>query len=134
MSLPMIEYVDQWGECSVRPTDGCSEIRWFDTTSAMEGDDFNKFLAEFATVVEGSGLTGALVDAVQFRMDMSKMSIGWRDANIVPRYNAAGLKKFAFIMPAGMPAIGAPRQKEGPGDFPTAYFATRRDAVAWLAE
>ena len=59
MSLPMIEYVDQWGECSVRPTDGCSEIRWFDTTSAMEGDDFNSFLAEFATVVEGSGHSGA---------------------------------------------------------------------------
>jgi hypothetical protein len=31
----------------------------------------------------------------------------WRDANIIPRYNAAGVKKFAH-MPEGMPMIGEP--------------------------
>ena len=57
----------------------------------------------------------------------------WRDANIIPRYNAAGVKKFAFLMPAGMPAIGAPPAPEGPGEFPTAYFGTRAEARAWLS-
>lgn len=134
MTLPTTRYSDTWGECNVRPDDGCSEIRWFDTTADMSGDDFNAFLSAFATVVEGSGQTGALVDAVQFKMDMGRMSMGWRDENIIPRYNAAGLKKFAFIMPAGMPAIGAPPAADGPAAFPTAYFASRRDALAWLAE
>ena len=65
-------------------------------------------------------------------MDMSLMNPGWRDQNIIPRYNAAGLAKFAFIMPKGMPAIGAVPAPEGPADFPTAYFASRADALAWL--
>ena len=60
------------------------------------------------------------------------MSMGWRDEHIIPRYNAAGLKKFAFIMPEGMPAIGAAPEKEGSANFPTAYFGSRNDALAWL--
>ncbi len=132
MTLPVTKYSDQWGECIVRPNDGCSEIRWFDTTETMSGDDFDNFLGEFASVVEGAGQPGALVDAVQFKMDMRRMSMGWRDENIIPRYNAAGLRRFAFIMPAGMLAIGAPPATEGPAAFPTAYFGSRQAAVAWL--
>ena len=60
------------------------------------------------------------------------MSLGWRDANIIPRYNAAGVKKFAFIMPAGMPAIGDDPAPEGPAHYPTAYFGSRAEALAWL--
>ena len=133
MALPVIEYSDNWGECIVRPDDNCSEIRWFDTTTDMSGDAFNRFLDAYAAIVERAGLTGALVDAVQFKMDMSKMSMGWRDEHIIPRYNAAGLKKFAFLMPAGMPAIGAPPSRDGPADFPTAYFGTRQDALNWIS-
>lgn len=133
MALPVIEYSDNWGECIVRPEDNCSEIRWFDTTAGMSGDNFNRFLAAFADIVERAGLAGALFDAVHFKMDMAKMSMGWRDEHIIPRYNAAGLKKFAFLMPAGMPAIGAPPTREGPADFPTAYFGTRQDALEWLS-
>lgn len=73
-----------------------------------------------------------MVDAVQFRMDMARMSMGWRDEHIIPRYNAAGLRKFAFVMPAGMPAIGSEPAPEGPADFPTGYFAGRADALSWL--
>jgi len=53
---------------------------------------------------------------------------------IIPRYNQAGVEKFAFLMPAGMPAIGAPPAPETPGTFPTAYFGSRADATAWLAD
>lgn len=133
MALPVTEHSDRWGECIVRPADNCTEIRWFDTTAEMSGDDFNGFLDVYAEIVERAGLTGALVDAVQFKMDMARMSMGWRDENIIPRYNAAGLKKFAFLMPAGMPAIGAPPSREGPADFPTAYFGARQDALKWIS-
>lgn len=129
-----VTHSDQWGDVIVRPDDNCVEIRWFDTTATMDGPDFNKFLDSYATSFEQGGQACGLVDAVQFKMDMSKMEMGWRDANIIPRYNAAGMRKFAFVMPAGMPAIGAPPEPEGPADFPTAYFATRREALAWLNE
>ncbi|MCA9665333.1 MAG: hypothetical protein KC503_07085 [Myxococcales bacterium] len=125
-------YSDRFGDIIDRADDHCVEIRWFDSTSAMSGDDFNDFLSTYASHVERCGRSGALVDAVQFHMDIKKMSMGWRDEHIVPRYNKAGLTKFAFIMPAGMPAIGKAPAREGPADYPTAYFATRAEALAWL--
>lgn len=123
---------DRWGDILDRPDDGCVEIRWYDTTSEMTGDDFNEFLATFAGCVEDCGRPGGLVDAVQFKMDMSRMSMGWRDEHIIPRYNGAGLKKFAFVMPHGMPAIGNAPAPEGPAKFPTGYFGSRAEALAWL--
>ena len=132
--MATIVHTDRWADIVDRPDDDCLEIRWFDTPAAMTADDFNGFLATFAGHVEACARSGALVDSVQFRMDMALMDAGWRDANIIPRYNGAGLKKFAFVMPSGMPAIGAPPAKEGPAEFPTGYFGTRADALAWLAE
>ena len=109
------------------------EIRWYDTTKDLTAEKFNDWLAAFASEVERAGRSGVLVDAVQFRMEMSVMDMAYRDANIIPRYNAAGVKRFAFLMPVGMPAVGAPQAPEGPAAFPTAYFDTRPAALAWLA-
>jgi hypothetical protein len=124
-------YEDRWGAIIVRP--GLVEIRWYDTTAAMQWVDFQAFLARFADVVEQCRAPGVLVEATAFRMDMSLMRDDWRDEHIIPRYNAAGVRKFAFHMPAGMPAIGAPPAKEGPAEFATAYFGTRTEAMDWLA-
>jgi hypothetical protein len=108
------------------------EIRWYDATAEMSGEDFNHWLERFAECVETARRSGVLVDSVQFRMDLNHMDAAWRDANIIPRYNAAGVQKFAFLMPEGMPAIAAQPAPEGPADFPTAYFATRAEALNWL--
>ena len=132
MTTVQVRHSDRWGDILDRPDDACVEIRWFDTTAAMTGGDFNRFLQTYAGVIETCGRPGALVDAVQFRMDMAKMSLGWRDQNIIPRYNAAGVRKFAFLMPEGMPAIGHEPKPEGPANFPTGYFAARATALAWI--
>jgi hypothetical protein len=109
------------------------EIRWFDATSELDSEGFNAWLALFAGIVEERRRRGVLVDGLAFLMDPAHMDGEWRDANIIPRYNAAGVRRFAFVMPAGMPAIGAAPAPEGPGDFPTGYFGRREDAIAWLA-
>ena len=132
MSVATVLYGDRWGDIIDRPEDNCVEIRWFDTSAGMSGEDFNAFLKIYADHVENCGRAGGLIDVVQFAMDRSKMEMGWRDEHIIPRYNAAGLKKFAFVMPAGMPAIGTPPAPEGPADFPTGYFGSRADALSWL--
>lgn len=100
----------------------------------MTGQKFNGWLSTFAGCVEQQKRPGALVDSVQFRMPFDRMDGAWRDENIIPRYNAAGVRRFAFLMPAGMPAIGAEPTKEGPSGYPTAYFGSRADAVVWLGE
>ncbi len=125
-------FEDRWGACIDRPEDGYLEIRWYDTTKSISGEQFNGWLSRFADAVATSGRTRVLVDATHFQMDMDVMDMGWRDVNIIPKYNAAGVQKFAFQMPAGMPAIGAAPAPEGPADFPTAYFGTRQDALEWL--
>jgi len=132
MSNATYRYEDRFGGIIEHPSAGVIEIRWYDATSEMTGDEFNAWLGTFATEVEGSGRTLALVDAVQFRMPMDRMSGGWRDEHIIPRYNAAGIQRFAFLMPSGMPAIGADPKPEGPAEFPTAYFGTRASALGWL--
>lgn len=133
MSKLTAVYSDRWGDILDRPEEGCVEIRWHDTTSDMTRDDFHGFLDVFAGKVEASGRKGCLIDAVSFRMDFAQMDGAWRDQHIIPRYNAAGVRRFAFIMPAGMPAIGAEPAPEGPALFPTAYFGTRAEALKWLA-
>ena len=129
-----VVYSDRWGDILDRPKEGCVEIRWHDTTSQMTLDDFHRFLELYAGQVEACGRAGCLIDALAFKMDTSQMNSAWRDRHIIPRYNAAGVAKFAFIMPAGMPAIGAEPAPEGPAHFPTAYFGTRAAALDWLRE
>lgn len=128
-----IVWEDKWGEVIDRPDADLIEIRWYDTTRDLDTDTFNEWLAGFAGAVEASGRSGVLTDATVFGMSMAHMDGEWRDSNIIPRYNTAGVRKFAFLMPAGMPAIGAAPAPEGPANFPTAYFGTREDALAWLA-
>ena len=125
-------FEDQYGSTIDRPDANFIEIRWYDATLSFTSEGFNAWLQRFAGEVEAVRRPAVLVDSVQFRMDMAHMDRDWRDANIIPRYNKAGVRKFAFLMPEGMPAIGAPPTVDGPAEFPTAYFGGRADALAWL--
>lgn len=126
-------YEDRWGEVFDRPSADLVELRWFDTTAEMSASEFQSWLKKFAECVEKCGRSRVLVDSTAFRMSPALMDGPWRDANIIPRYNAAGVRKFAFHMPEGMPMIGQPPENEVPGRFPTGYFGKRQDALAWLA-
>ena len=127
-------YEDEYGAI-VAPESGAHvEIRWTEATLGMSGDAFNAWLERFAGLIEERRCRTALVDARLFRMERGQVDMGWRDTHIIPRYNAAGLQRFAFVMPPGMPAIGAPPAPEGPADFPTAFFGDYPTAMQWLGE
>jgi hypothetical protein len=133
MANGTLVYEDRWGSIIDRPDSGYLEIRWYDTTRAMTKADFEAWLTTFAGEVERYHRPGVLVDGTIFLMDPSNSDGPWRDAHIVPRYNAAGIKKFAFQFPEGMPAIGSPPAIEPPATYLTGYFGRRNDALAWLA-
>jgi hypothetical protein len=57
----------------------------------------------------------------------------WRDEHIIPRYNA-GVRRFAFLYPDGVPLIGTPPGPMGPSTFPTGYFGRRQAALDWPCE
>jgi hypothetical protein len=59
----------------------------------------------------------------------------WREVHVIPRYNAAGVTRFAFLMPAGTPNTvewDAATHVEGRATFPTGWFTTLEEAYAWL--
>ncbi len=132
MAVAAIVYEDQWGSIIDHPDKDYIEIHWYDSTDAMSAKDFQQWLALFAGYVEKARRSGILTDSTSFLMDRNNLDGDWRDKNIVPRYNSAGVNKFAFHMPQGMPAIGAPPTYEGPAKYLTAYFGRRQDALDWL--
>ena len=130
--MPRILHSDHWGEVIHRPEAAFLEVRWFDSTHAMSQDDFNRWLDMFACHVEEHRHAGVLVDATSFSMPMARMDGAYRDAVIVPRYNAAGVKHFAFLVPTNTPSVGKKPTHEGPAEYLTAYFDKRNDALHWL--
>ena len=55
---------------------------------------------------------------------------GWRRATIVPAYNQAGLKRFAYLLPAGSTA--RPGGGGSEAAFETDYFDDLEHAREWL--
>lgn len=130
--LPTVAHSDEWGIVVDHPQLDLLETRWYDTTVALQREQFNAFLAEFTTQIERLGRGLVLVDATSFRMSPDQVDTEWRDREIIPRYEKAGVRRFAFQMPPGMPLIGTTPKPEGPATFPTGYFGTRSEALAWL--
>ena len=127
-------YEDDWGEIIDRPSANVIEVRWFDTTASMSKEQFQQWLSTFADHVARARRPRVLIDSLEFRTNPAFMDGAWRDANIIPRYNAAGVTKFAFLMPAEVPMVGKPPAREDPGRFLTGYFAGRKDALGWLMQ
>lgn len=113
----------------------CLELRWLPSTASMTDGGFMATLCLFAWEAEKSRPQGLFIDATQFRHRFSKADdvMAWRDAHIMPRYGAAGIRRFAFLMPVGFPDAGR-EAVEGPAIFPTRWFVDRQEALGWLRE
>ncbi|HKA37590.1 MAG TPA: hypothetical protein VKH43_12275 [Thermoanaerobaculia bacterium] len=107
------------------------ELRWLASTSAMTDGGFMATLCLFASEAEKRRPAGLFIDAVEFRHAFGPGVMEWRDAHIIPRYGGAGVRKFAFLMPAGFPKAGV-EAVEGPAVFPTKWFLDRREAFDWV--
>ena len=107
------------------------ELRWLPSTAQMTDGGFMATLCLFAWEAEKGRPRGLLIDARDFRHRFGDGVMGWRDAHIIPRYGAAGIRKFAFVMPSGFPDAGR-QAVDGPAVFPTRWFVSRDEALAWL--
>lgn len=107
------------------------ELRWLPSTARMTDRAFMASLRLFAWEAEKVRPRGLLTDARDFRHRFSDGVLAWRDARIIPRYGAAGIRKRAILMPAG---FGEPGREamEGPAAFPTKWLINREAAVHWL--
>ena len=112
------------------------ELRWLPTQMSDAG--FKETLQLLAQMGEQYRPMFMIIDATEFRHDFGEGVMQWRDESIIPRYNGAGVTKFAFITGEGVPfptvESGAQPEPDGPATFPTGWFAGRDRAYQWLAE
>ena len=120
---------NEWGAIVQHPD--LLELRWLTSTASMTDGGFMATLCLFVWEAEKRRPRGLLIDAVEFHHRFSDGVLAWRDAHIIPRYGAAGVRRFAFLVPAGFPAAGK-EAREGPAVFPTRWFVNRQEALGWL--
>ena len=122
-------YTFQWEE-------GVLSFLWQPATEQMTGEDFKSALTAFAEQAEAHPGAGLLVDVSEFRHQPGEEVGPWRDREITPRYNGAGVRRFAYVLGEGkpLPPTGSDGQPAAPGEqFVTRYFPSRKAARAWLA-
>ena len=127
---------NEWGVILHHEVLGTLELRWFATTADMGDEGFKETLELLAEQCERFRSPYVLVDSMEFRHRMGEGVNEWRDENIVPRYNAAGVTRFAFLVPEGVPGTvesGGTPAADGPANFPTGWFSGRERAIGWLA-
>ena len=122
-----------WCEMLHHEADDVVEMRWLPAT--MNDAAFKASLALLAWAAEKARPSFILIDATQFHYRPGEDVMKWRNDAIIPRYGAAGVKKFALLAPAGFPNTmesGAAEAVDGPAVFPTAWFSERGHALDWF--
>ena len=131
--MPNLVSSNAWGEIVQHTPDDILELRWLPTP--MTDGAFKATLALLALEAERLRPLFLLIDATRFRHQFGPGVMQWRDDCIIPRYGAAGTRKFAFHVPAGFPGTmesGGREVIEGPAIFPTAWFSERQNALDWF--
>jgi hypothetical protein len=111
------------------------ELRWL--PAELSDADFKETLTLLADLGEQYKPRFMIIDATEFHHQFGPGVMEWRDENIIPRYGAAGVTKFAFLVNPGFPGTvesGGHPDAEGRATFPTGWFSTRERAYRWLAE
>jgi hypothetical protein len=126
-----------WGVILHHPAWQTVELTWLPSARQMSDSGFRATLELLASVGEQVRPRCMLIDATEFDHAFGAGTLDWREQYIIPRYNAAGVSRFAFIVPEGTPGTvetGASPHVEGSASFPTGWFQSRERAYAWLEE
>jgi len=126
-------YRGEFGTIRHDPERNVLELDWFESTASMSDNDFKEWLERYAEFGEANRPSFLLIDGRQFRHRPGAAVASWREEHIIPRYNAAGVRKLAFPFPSEAIPEGDPAP-EGAAAFPTGYFATREQVNDWFGE
>jgi hypothetical protein len=111
------------------------EQRWSSATKGMSEQQFRDGVSRLAEFLSRERVPNALVDVTDMGYKAAPEFEPWRQLNIIPKYNAAGVLKFAFLLPAGATDTvenGTKPAKEGVAEFPTGYFGSREGIRKWF--
>jgi hypothetical protein len=128
---------DQWGQIVLYDEWNSLELKWLPSTADAKDAELRTTMETFANEAVNRHPHTLIVDTIEFRHDWDEGFTQWRNGTIIPRYNQAGVIKFAFIANPKYPGPtvedGAKPSPEGPANFPTGWFKTRAAAHQWLA-
>ena len=127
---------NDWGEIIHHERWHTVELRWL-PGKEMTDEGFEDTLVLLAEAGERLRPRFMIIDATEFRHELGDGVLEWRDREIIPRYNSAGVKKFAFLWPEGTPDTvesGGTPKPDGPANFPTGWFTGRERAYEWLMD
>src|SRR5205823_9039570 len=109
------------------------ELEWADASARLTDQQFMDALSRFAGHAEEHHAPNVIIDVTRFLASPGPEVAPWRDENVIPVYNRAGVRKFAFLVPPGSAGAvegGGHPSPEPPGAFPTGYFGTRERILA----
>ncbi|GAA0671936.1 hypothetical protein GCM10010193_25320 [Kitasatospora atroaurantiaca] len=124
---------DDFGRITHDPSARRLELEWFESTERMADQDFRRSLERLAELSEEHRPRHVMIDVTRFAFSPNPDTAQWRQDEIIPRYNAAGIEKFAFLLPPSAPSPGEPAP-EPTADFPTGWFLARAALEEWLQQ
>ena len=128
---------DRWGQIIYYDDWNTLELKWLPTTKDATEAQARDTMTLFAAETEKRKPRFLIVDTTEFAHRWADDMMPWRNSEIIPRYNAGEVTKFAFITGEGVPFAtvesGADPAPDGPAIFPTGWFKTRAAAYQWLA-
>jgi hypothetical protein len=128
---------DKWGQLVYYDEWKSLELKWLPSTADATEEELRRTMKMFADESVTLQPHTLIVDTTEFSHAWGDDFMQWRNAEIIPRYNEAGVAKFAFIAGPNYPGptveAGAAPAPEGPANFPTGWFKTRDAAYQWLA-
>jgi hypothetical protein len=128
---------DQWGQLVFYDEWNTLELKWLPSTANARDDDVKTTMETFAQEAVTRRPRWLIVDTTEFGHKWGEGMMEWRNEEIIPRDNQAGVTKFAFITNPNYPGAtvetGAAPAPEGPASFPTGWFKSREAAYKWLA-
>src|SRR5262245_49573644 len=117
----------------IEPESGILRFLWTEKTANMSDEDFKRALSLYADYASKYRATALLVDIRNFRHKPGPEVGKWRGEVLVPRYEAAGVKGFAYVigddvpMPPNTPSAAARNEP-----FETRHFRRPEEAEGWL--
>ncbi len=124
-------YQDRFGVLSFDDARKILELRWLAETESMTDDDYMGWLERYASAAEQYHVPFTPIDTRAFKHHPGAHTGPWREEHIIPQYNRAGVKKFAFLLQTGAAPKTEPAP-EGSAQFPTGYFDSREQIERWF--
>ena len=124
-------YRDEFGTITHDREGSVLELVWFEKTASMTDDDFKEWLERYTAFGELHCPAFMVIDGRRFRHRFGAELASWREEHIIPRYNAAGVRKLAFLLPKQFLPGTQPAPEAGAA-FPTGYFDTREQVNEWF--